>query len=141
MDQYLSVSFLVLKRAVSLIKAQLDQDVTAEQFFMLRYIERAGRCTATHLSEAFEVNKSAITAMTNRLVEKGFLMRLGDPKDRRVVYLALSPEGMEWLKLAEEKIFQLVDSVLSHFAPQEIRQFIQTYEKLAVLLGRLEHQE
>lgn len=141
MDQYLSVSFLVLKRAISLIKSRLDQDITADQFFMLRYIERAGRCTATHLAETFEVNKSAITAMTNRLVEKGLLTRLGDPKDRRVVYLALSPKGVEWLKLAEEKIYQLLQSVISHFTPQEIRQVIQTYEKLAVLLGRLEQQK
>jgi DNA-binding MarR family transcriptional regulator len=140
-DRYLSVSFLVMKRAVTLVKSGLDQDITADQFFMMRHIQQTGYSTSTHLAETFEVNKSAITAMTNRLVDKGFLTRVRDEKDRRVVYLSLSPKGEEWLKHTEEKIYQLVQTLVSHFKDQEIEDFIQTYEKLADLLRRMEQQE
>jgi DNA-binding MarR family transcriptional regulator len=139
-ERYLSVSFFVTKKAAALVKCELDEDMTNDQYYLLRYIGKRGVCTSTELASVFIVNKSAITAMTNRLVEKGLLKRTRDDNDRRVVYLTLTEQGDEWLKKTEEKIHKLVESLIMKFSEHEIESFIQTYEKLANILRELEEQ-
>lgn len=136
--RYLDVSFVVTKRAEELVKCEMDPDITNDQHYILRYISQKEKCTSSELAEIFCVNKSAITAMTNRLVEKGLIRRIRGRHDRRVVYLALTEKGSRLFKETEEKIHQLVESFITKFSEAEIESFIKTYEKLANILLELE---
>ncbi|MGG0716967.1 MarR family transcriptional regulator [Robertmurraya massiliosenegalensis] len=129
-DRYVDVSFSVTKKAEALITEQLGSNLTHDQLYILRYINRVGSCTSTALSDEFEVKKSAITAIINRLWEKGFILRTRDEKDRRVVYLALTEKGEDLFWKIDERIHHLVQGLISQFEPSEIVQFIETYEKL-----------
>ena len=133
-DRYVSVSFQVHKKAESLIKCQIGNDLTNDQHYILRYIHQSGKCTSSELAEAFEVNKSAITAIINRMVDRGLIQRTRDENDRRVVYLTLTPEGNELFEEAQEKIRLLVESIITQFEETEIKNFINTFEKLALIL-------
>jgi DNA-binding MarR family transcriptional regulator len=137
-ERYLSVSFIVMRKAAALVKCELDEDMTNDQYYLLRYIKKKAKCTSTELASMFGVNKSAITAMTNRLVEKGLIQRTRDQNDRRVVYLTLTERGDEWITETEEKIHKLVESFITKFSEEEIEAFIQTYEKLAHILQGME---
>ncbi|WP_143415092.1 MarR family transcriptional regulator [Geobacillus sp. E263] len=137
-ERYLSVSFIVMRKAAALVKCELDKDMTNDQYYLLRYIKKKAKCTSTELASMFGVNKSAITAMTNRLAEKGLLQRARDKNDRRVIYLTLTKKGDEWIANAEEKIHKLVESFITKFSEREIESFIQTYEKLARILQEME---
>ncbi|KXG11557.1 MarR family transcriptional regulator [Anoxybacillus rupiensis] len=137
-ERYLSVSFDVMKRGAMLVKCELDEDITNDQYYLLRYMYKRGICTSTELASAFIVNKSAITAMTNRLVEKEMVRRIRDEKDRRVIYLTLTEKGMRWFQETEEKIHKLVGSFITKFSEQEIEMFLQLYEKLASALHEME---
>ncbi|MBA2873746.1 MarR family winged helix-turn-helix transcriptional regulator [Thermaerobacillus caldiproteolyticus] len=137
-ERYLSVSFLVTKKAAALVKCEIDEDMTNDQYYLLRYVKKRETCTSTELASVFGVNKSAITAMMNRLVDKGLIQRTRDENDRRVVYLTLTEKGNEWFVKTEEKIHKLVESLIMKFSEQEIESFIQTYEKLARILQELE---
>lgn len=137
-ERYLSVSFIVMRKAAALVKYELDEDMTNDQYYLLRYIKKKAKCTSTELASLFGVNRSAITAMTNRLVKKGLIQRTRDQNDRRVVYLTLTERGNEWIMETEEKIHKLVESFISKFSEEEIETFIQTYEKLARILQEME---
>jgi DNA-binding MarR family transcriptional regulator len=127
-----------MRKAAALVKCKLDEDMTNDQYYLLRYIKKKAKCTSTELASMFGVNKSAITAMTNRLVEKGLIQRTRDQNDRRVVYLTLTERGDEWITETEEKIHKLVESFITKFSEEEIEAFIQTYEKLAHILQGME---
>ncbi|PLR99096.1 MarR family winged helix-turn-helix transcriptional regulator [Bacillus sp. T33-2] len=133
-DRYIAVSFSVTKKGESLIKEQIGSDLTSDQHYTLRYINRVGSCTSSELAEEFEVKKSAITAIINRMWEKGLIKRTRDENDRRVVYLTLTDKGAELYKKTEERIHKLVGSFISKFDASEIKQFIDTYEKLNKVL-------
>ena len=137
-DRYLSVSFLVIKRGAALVKVGLDEEMTHDQYYLLRYIRRRGTCTSTELSTVFGVNKSAVTAMTNRLVDKGWLRRDRDQNDRRVVALSLTPQGEEWVAETDRNVYRLVEEVIARFPEEEIEAFFRTYEKLARVLQEVE---
>jgi DNA-binding MarR family transcriptional regulator len=129
-DRYVKVSFSVTKKAEALLKEQMGDDLTHDQHYMLRYIKSSGQCTSSELAEAFEVNKSAITAIITRLTEKGFIQRTRDQNDRRVVYLTLTEKGLNLFNQTEDKVHCLVESFIKQFDDKEIQEFIQTYEKL-----------
>lgn len=133
-DQYIYLSFSVTKKAESLIKEQISSDLTNEQHYTLRYINHVGSCTSSQLADVFEVKKSAITAIVNRMWEKGLINRKRDPNDRRIVYLSLSEQGKELFDKTEQRIYTLVESFITQFEQSEIEQFIATYEKLNTIL-------
>ncbi|MED3561861.1 MarR family transcriptional regulator [Bacillus xiapuensis] len=129
-DRYISISFSVNKKGESLVKEQISSDLTSDQHYMLRYIRKSGTCTSSELAEVFEVKKSAITAIINRMWEKGLIKRTRDENDRRVVYLNLSEKGIDLFEQTENRIHKLVESIINQFDETEIKQFLDTYEKL-----------
>ncbi len=137
-DRYLSVSFLVMKRGAALVKGSLCQEMTHDQYYLLRYIRRRGACTSTELAAMFGVNKSAVTAMTNRLFDKGWLRRDRDENDRRVIVLSLTEHGEAWVKEMDRSVYRLVEEVIARFPEEEIEAFIRTYERLARVLQEVE---
>lgn len=138
-DRYVTVSFQVHKKAESLIKGQIGDDLTNDQHYVLRYISKSEECTSSELADAFEVNKSAITAIINRMADKGLIKRTRDENDRRVVYLTLTEEGNTLYHTCQEKIQFLVESIITQFEESEIKNFINTFEKLAEILANKEN--
>ena len=134
-DHYINVSFSVNKIAESLIKEQIGADLTTDQHYTLRYINKVGTCTSSELAEVFDVKKSAITAIINRLWEKGLIQRTRDDNDRRVIYLTLTEKGDELFLKTEERIHALVESFITQFGQSEITQFLKTFEKLNDILS------
>jgi DNA-binding MarR family transcriptional regulator len=133
-NQYVEYSFSVTKKAEGLIKKEIGDDITHEQHYTLRYISGVDVCTSTELAEVFEVKKSAITGIINRLVERGLINRSRDDNDRRVIYLSLTPAGKELYEKTQDKIHSLVESIITKFDEQEIKAFLKTYEKLNNIL-------
>lgn len=133
-DKYVDISFSVHRKGEVLIKEQMDNDLTNDQHYTLRYMIKVGSCTSSELAEAFDVQKSAITAIINRMWEKGLIQRTRDEKDRRVVYLTVTDKGKELYLETEERIYKLVGSFIKKFELSEIKQFIETYEKLNQIL-------
>jgi DNA-binding MarR family transcriptional regulator len=140
-DRYIAVSLSVEKKAGALVKDQIGSDLTNDQHFTLRYINQVGTCTSSELAEVFDVQKSAITAIIQRLWEKGLIQRTRDEKDRRVVYLTLTDKGKELYDKAEDRIHRLVESLLTQFDQSEIQQFIETFEKLNQVLINIKMEE
>jgi DNA-binding MarR family transcriptional regulator len=133
-DRYIAVSQSVEKKAGSLVKGQIGSDLTNDQHFTLRYMNQVGTCTSSELAEVFDVQKSAITAIIQRLWEKGLIERTRDDKDRRVVYLTLTEKGKNLYLQCEERINNLVEGLITKFEHNEINQFINTFEKLNQIL-------
>ena len=123
-ERYIQLTHEVWKRGEALIRDEIGEVLTNDQHYFLRYIYRQKRCTPTELAAAFSVQKSAITAIINRLVEKKLIKRTQDVDDRRVIYLTLT----------DAKIFKLVESIITKFDQQEIESFLKMYGKLAEIL-------
>lgn len=140
-NRYVNVSFNVHKKAESLIKGQIGDDLTNDQHYILRYIHQAGECTSSELAEAFEVNKSAITAIINRMADRELIERKRDDNDRRVVYLNLTAKGLALFENCQDRIHLLVESIITQFDETEIKNFIQTYEKLAQIIVNKKKEE
>ncbi|WP_223068680.1 MarR family winged helix-turn-helix transcriptional regulator [Paenibacillus caui] len=137
-DRYLNASFIVNKRFSTGLREHLKDDLTVEQYTALQIVGRRGKCTPTELADVFCVGKSTITSLINRLVQRGLMERTGDEKDRRVIYLSITPEGRKVFQVADEQIERILEPYLSHFDEAEIQQFLTSFEKLAQLMQDIE---
>ena len=134
-ERYLAAYFEVTKRLNGQIRDMIQEDVTMEQFQILKYIASRGRCTSTELADTFGVGKSSITAMTTRMVDKGVLQRTRDEEDRRVVYLTMTEQGERNYAIVQEQIMSTVSKYLVHFRAEEVEGVISAFEKLARLIS------
>ncbi|MBR2566635.1 MAG: MarR family transcriptional regulator [Paenibacillus sp.] len=133
-NRYLDASFLVNKRFDTRIREKVGQTVTTDQFCALRLIHEKPECTPSDLAELLCVGKSSITALVNKLAERNLVHRTGDERDRRVIYLTLTDAGHELYKETELEIQKVLEPYLKHFTPEEVKIFIDSFEKLASLL-------
>ncbi|MCM3025471.1 MarR family transcriptional regulator [Bacillus safensis] len=129
-QRYADVYLMMEKKVSSMITEKLDKELTLDQYYSLRYINLHPGCTSTDLAAVSNVNKSAVTSMTNRLFTKNYIFREHDQADRRNVHLYVTPEGKDVVSRMEKQLQDLVRSYFEKLEEKEMESFIQTYEKI-----------
>lgn len=72
--------------------------VTGSELRALSRVAEAGGITPKELADSLEMTTGAVTAIANRLVESGLLLRVSHPSDRRSILLELTPSGDELMR-------------------------------------------
>ncbi|MFK4006101.1 MarR family winged helix-turn-helix transcriptional regulator [Bacillus safensis] len=129
-QRYTDVYLMMEKKVSSMITEKLDKELTLDQYYSLRYINLHPGCTSTNLAYVCNVNKSAVTSMTNRLFTRNYIFREHDQADRRNVHLYVTPEGKDVVSRMEKQLQDLVRSYFEKLEEKEMESFIQTYEKI-----------
>ena len=90
--------------------------------------------TVTQLAHRLSISNPAASKMLRGLEEKGYIRRLPDPEDRRITYIALSPEGSQILDRARRQADQLADNLVSRMGKEEMEELLRLCRKLADLM-------
>lgn len=106
------------------------QSVTIHQLTALGHL-KGGSVTMRELAKDLDVSESSATAVTDRLVRQGLVERQGDPTDRRVVRLALSPAGSALVERLDEAAASKTGEMLSALSDAQLEQLIDILETLA----------
>ncbi|OBZ14491.1 MarR family transcriptional regulator [Bacillus sp. FJAT-27264] len=133
-NRYLDAYLAVSRNISAQIRDSIAGGLTTDQYLILRLINGKERCTSTYLAESFAVGKSSITAISNRLVDAGLLVRTRDENDRRQVYLSMTEQGREVFEVAGKHVMDTVSPYFSHFGEKEIENFIMMFERLARMM-------
>jgi DNA-binding MarR family transcriptional regulator len=80
---------------------------------------QSGSATMGELSNALGVPLSTTTRLVNRLAAGGYIKRAIDPRDRRIVRIALSAEGHALYRAIHDFAQQRIETALRHFTPGE----------------------
>ena len=82
-------------------------------------IQQKGNMTMGELSSALAVPLSTATRIVDWLVDNGYVQRLSDPEDRRIVRVALTDIGYEMHEIIESYIRQRVQQIFSCLTLEE----------------------
>jgi DNA-binding MarR family transcriptional regulator len=104
--------------------------VTIHQLTALGFL-KDGSVTMRELAKDLDVSESSATAVTDRLVRQGLVERQSDPSDRRVVRLALSPEGSTLVERLDEAATAKTAEMLAALTDIQLVQLIDILETLA----------
>src|SRR5439155_24142990 len=71
-----------------------------------------------------------ITGLIDRLERAGFVNRLRCEKDRRIIYVALTDQGMTTLAALDEPLVGLHRKLMGHLSQGELKELIRLLEKV-----------
>jgi DNA-binding MarR family transcriptional regulator len=110
-------------------QAAEQHDLSVEQFQVLRHIRR-GQCSVSKLADAKNISRPAISQGVDMLVNKGFITRTTDTRDRRHVQLALTDSGNALLDTISEDTRQWMMQILSPLSDEELQALTQAMDSL-----------
>lgn len=114
--------------------AHMAPGVTGSQFFVLQKINAKGRLTVSEVADKLSVSLSAITALVDRLVQAGLVVRSRDEKDRRLVWLEATDKGKEILDRCIEGRRQVAIKYFGQLPDQDLEKLLEIYEKVLAAL-------
>jgi DNA-binding MarR family transcriptional regulator len=105
-----------------------DQDV----FFTIGFVfsRQSEPITMGDLSRTLGVPFSTATRTADWLVDNGYVLRLADPGDRRVVRVALTETGKELYRAMNNLLLESAEQVLHNFSSEERKEFGRLLGKL-----------
>ena len=97
--------------------AKLPEDLSPAQIHMLMKIKGEQECTISGLAALLEVSPPSVSAMVDRLVEKGALIRERSEQDRRVVVVSLVPAVADQIAAIEKALLNNFITMIGKIGP------------------------
>lgn len=91
----------------------------------------------TELSNLLQITPSGITHLINPLEDKGYIQRLEDSNDRRVVLIGLTDLGRETAKLLIAEIHKKLKGLVNHLGEEDSSTLIRL---MSLVIGYLNAQ-
>lgn len=111
----------------SLAKWQFNRfNLTVPQSYTLLAILDHEIITMNELSSLYKVSQTTMTRMVDNLVRDGYLERVRNEEDRRVVHVQLTKKGMEISYHLKQSLRQLGDAIFSRIPADKRDQVISS---------------
>src|SRR3954451_17276363 len=105
--------------------------LTPSQYNILRILRGEGKpLPILEIASRTIAVVPGITGLIDRLEQAGFVNRLRCEKDRRVIYVALTDQGMTTLADLDEPLLALHRKLMGHLSQGDLKDLIRLLEKL-----------
>jgi DNA-binding MarR family transcriptional regulator len=106
------------------------QGVSMGHLHLMTLIERHGEMSMSRLAELLDVSLSNATGIVDRMEERGYVVRVRVPDDRRVVHVQLSEGGRLLLQDAEIFREDLMRQILGRLDDRQLQGVARTLDDL-----------
>ena len=114
--------------------AREDFGITAAQYHVLRRIKEGGRKTVSELSECMFISRPGISRAVEELASAGLIERERDQRDRRIVYLSVTPAGQAMMEQIYTKNNLFMRSMFSSLDDHELETVNDAFHILSKIL-------
>lgn len=97
---------------------------------MMTYIAEYGPMKASQIAEKLYITCGAVTGLSDKLIELGFVAREKDDNDRRVVLLKLTSKGEEQVKKIKDIRRNLMIHLFAELSSEEMKDGLKLFDKL-----------
>lgn len=101
----------------------LDHGVSASELAALFHIGEVAKTTPKELAGHLRMTTGAITAISSRLVTAGLIQRIDHPRDRRSLYLALTPKGHDVMSQIHGEFKSMIAASTAGLTPAQLADF------------------
>lgn len=108
-------------------------------FLILNKIIQDGEQRLTDLAEELDLTSGAITALCDKLEEKGLAVRKRNQEDRRIILLDITEDGLNFIKRNHNVRTSFMSVLFDGFSPEELQLQIEVFKRLAYNLEHLSH--
>ena len=108
--------------------------ITLPQFMVLNCLAHSGESKMKDLAGFMHVTTAAMTGIVERLVRDGYVKRLYDPQDRRIIKTDLTAKGKELLSKIRQQRRRLVIKVFSKISDQDRKDYLRILRQISEVL-------
>ena len=111
--------------------------ITMPQFIILDFLSTRHDAMMTDVAKYLEISTAAVTGMMDRLQKSGYLGRVHDVKDRRIVRLKLTSKGKKLVVKIHEERRQMIITMFSKISQPERDEYLRILTKIkdAIIIG------
>lgn len=131
----------MMRRMHQKLSLSMTDKLTGIQFMVLKRINEHGRITVSGMAEDLSVSLSAVTALIDRLYKLGYVIRIRDEDDRRLVWLELTDKGSEILSVCQVARWQVIEKCFKQLPGEDLQALLRIYERMHEILLKEEDDE
>lgn len=105
-------------------------DITLQQFIALSFLSTQDNTTMGGIAKCLNVTMPAATGAVDRLIRGGYILRYGDPKDRRIIHIEITPRGSAIVKKIDRQRKSMIIKAFSKISPAERSQYLNILKKI-----------
>ena len=121
--------------------AHLGKKKFIKIFFLLKMIEKYGNPSMSTVGKILHVPKSQMTSKSDELTKAGFIERLHDEKDRRIIRIVLTHEGENFIKNYQKTVDESMNQLLSKLSFEEIEELKKSLETIKNVILKIQESE
>lgn len=99
--------------------------LTPAEVYLLQILRKKGGCSVTALAPMLGVTPGTVTNLTDRLNNKGYVVRERGEEDRRVVQIMPTEEGLELVDKINEDRIAMLDKVFQSLDEKTIDDLVR----------------
>ncbi len=108
--------------------------VTLPQLLIMNYLNQNGESKMSDLARFMNVTTPATTGIVNRLVKCGYVRRVYDPDDRRIIKVRLMSKGLKLIKKINERRRRFVMDIFSRIPDADRQSYLGVLTRVHQML-------
>ena len=104
--------------------------LSMNEVHILENIQKTSDNSMSHIAKRLMVTQGTLTTNVAKLVTKGYVERLRDPADKRVVRLNITEKAEEVLKVHDDFHREMIDKTIGDLGLDENEVLIQSLENI-----------
>jgi len=104
---------------------------------VLVVVRKHGPIAMSAIAQALSYSKQNLTKIVDQLVEEGYVERLPDPADRRVLRVSLTEKGKAFMADRRVRMKNRLVEDLSHLSDEELEHILETFERVKAALPKM----
>ena len=108
--------------------------ITIQQMLILEYLNNIPQAKMTDLAQVMSVTTPAMTGIVNRLVKSGFVSRVFDDKDRRIINIKVTVKGHELVRRMREGKRKMIIQIFGKLSEKDREDHLRILERVRDIL-------
>ena len=118
-------------------KDMLNREMSLETYYCLETVKLCGMMTMTELASQLNIPKQQVTKLVDKLCEYQFIERVYKEKDRRAIWIRLTPRAVEYMDEYYKKNTGFIKSLEEQLTEEELHRLNDAVAVLGEILPRL----
>jgi len=103
----------------------LKGKITLPQFLILDFLDKEDESKMSGLAHFLNISTPAATGIVDRLVKYGYIARVFDPEDRRIIKIRLTPRGSSLVDKINQQKRQSTIDIFSRISEKERNDYLK----------------
>ncbi|MCK2020329.1 MarR family transcriptional regulator [Peribacillus simplex] len=127
------LSLLVLRKwtmAYTTPQEAKEARVSNSQYLILEFLRNEGKKSSTELAQFLKITLPAVTNLSKKLVDGGYIERIHSESDRRLILLQITHKGLHFLNVIDKTGEDIIKKLWENLSSEEVKQLNSIFQKV-----------